>query len=97
MDYGVKNDYEKKLITKFILENTIINLISVKNIKKNYIKISYKSKLDFNQLKTKIYLKLNVVFNLLTVILSLIKTLLEKIKNGSNRSKQNKYGFSNGI
>lgn len=97
IDYGCKDQLEKVLIYKGLIEILLNNFYVIIKNKKDYLRLEFVSGINFSAEESKIYIKTNLVLNLLTVIFTLIKTLSEKIKNGIVRSKQSKYGFSNGV
>lgn len=94
--YGNKdllNSSIYNFVTKIILKLFDVFLLN----KKPYIFKFLESKIDLEQEKSIFFIKINIVFNFLLILLSLFKTIMERIKNVVNRKKQNKYGISNSI
>lgn len=105
MDYHIKRFYSAIEIGSEKLFNNLafsffynfINerLVWLLKSKKNYIKVKNDLNVIENENIFRVYIDFTVILNILMIILSFIKILMEKIINGNSKRKQSKQSNGN--
>ena len=90
INIGLKKNMEFMLYFGFVLNFIFENIVKAVKEYKNYVKTNYYINLIEKEKNFESNFSIGVVINGLTIIISLVKFILEKIKNGKIAKKQNR-------